>query len=89
MSVSVSAAHARARRRARRFERLDHEGGDPARLVAEVAAEKWAVLLGSYEGRLEREELEDCLSQATLELIRGVRAGAALRTPSMWLTRLS
>ncbi len=75
MSVSVSAAHARARRRARRFERLDHEGGDPARLVAEVAAEKWAVLLGSYEGRLEREELEDCLSQATLELIRGVRAG--------------
>lgn len=75
MSVSVSAAHARARRRARRFERLDPEGGDPARLVAEVAAGKRAVLLGSYEGRLEREELEDCLSQATFELIRGVRAG--------------
>lgn len=75
MSVSVSAAHARARRRARRFERLDHEGGDPAGLVAEVAAGKRAVLLGSYEGRLEREELEDCLSQATFELIRGVRAG--------------
>ena len=75
MSVSFSAE--RARRRARRFERLDESGigGDAVEFVAEVAAERRAALLVSYEGRLEREELEDCLSQATFELIRSARAG--------------
>jgi len=48
---------------------------DPAELVAEVAAERWPVLLRSYEGRLGRGELEDCLAQATFELVRAVRAG--------------
>jgi len=77
MSVSVSSARAGARRRAARFQRSrpDASGGDPAELVAEVAAEKWAVLLRSYEGRLERGDLEDCLSQATFELVRVVRTG--------------
>jgi len=75
MSVSVSSARANARRRAERFQRSDTGSSDPAELVAEVAAEKWAVLLRSYEGRLERGDLEDCLSQATFELVRVVRTG--------------
>jgi len=77
MSVWVSSARAGARGRAARFQRSrpDASGVDPAELVAEVAAEKWAVLLRSYEGRLERGDLEDCLSQATFELVRVVRAG--------------
>ncbi len=77
MSVWASSARAGARGRAARFQRSrpDASGVDPAELVAEVAAEKWAVLLRSYEGRLERGDLEDCLSQATFELVRVVRTG--------------
>lgn len=53
--------------------------GDPAEQVALVARSKREVLLGSYRFRLRREDLEDCLSQATLELVAYVRAGGTFR----------
>jgi hypothetical protein len=49
--------------------------GDPADVVARVAAAKRAVLLRAHRRRLGFEDLEDCYSQATLELIaRGDRS---------------
>jgi DNA-directed RNA polymerase specialized sigma24 family protein len=51
---------------------------DPAEAVARALAEKREVLLRAYRRRLRREDLEDCLSQAALELVvraRRVDAG--------------
>ncbi len=48
---------------------------DPAQEVARVATEKRAVLLRAYRGRLRTEDLEDCFSQATLELLLRARRG--------------
>jgi RNA polymerase sigma factor (sigma-70 family) len=49
---------------------------DPAELVARIATARRARLLAIYRMRLRREDLEDCYSQATLELITRTR-----RTP--------
>jgi RNA polymerase sigma factor (sigma-70 family) len=46
---------------------------DPAETVGKVLAEKRDVLLRVHRHRLQREDLEDCLSQAALELIGRVR----------------
>jgi hypothetical protein len=43
--------------------------------VAVVASSKRAVLLRAHSYRLRREDLEDCYSQATLELLDQVRRG--------------
>jgi hypothetical protein len=48
---------------------------DPAEEVAVVADAKRRLLLGANRFRLRREDLEDCYSQATLELVAHVRAG--------------
>jgi DNA-directed RNA polymerase specialized sigma24 family protein len=48
---------------------------DPAEQVALVARAKREVLLRAYRHRLRGEDLEDCYSQATLELLASVRAG--------------
>jgi DNA-directed RNA polymerase specialized sigma24 family protein len=48
---------------------------DPAEQVALVARAKRDVLLRAYRSWLRREDLEDCYSQATLELLAGVRGG--------------
>jgi hypothetical protein len=50
---------------------------DPAEDVALVARAKRELLLRSNRFRLRREELEDCLSQATLELVAHGRAGGS------------
>src|SRR5438874_5437993 len=47
--------------------------GDPAEQLALVARSKRDVLLGANGLRLRREDLEDCFSQATLELVAYVR----------------
>jgi DNA-directed RNA polymerase specialized sigma24 family protein len=47
---------------------------DPAEAVARIAAAKREVLLNVHRGRLGREDLEDCFSQATLELVARARA---------------
>jgi DNA-directed RNA polymerase specialized sigma24 family protein len=47
----------------------------PAQQVALVARAKREVLLRAHRHRLRAEELEDCYSQATLELLAAVRAG--------------
>jgi DNA-directed RNA polymerase specialized sigma24 family protein len=52
-------------------------GPDPAEPVALVAAAKRDVLLCVHRHRLRREDLEDCYSQATLELIVLARRGRA------------
>lgn len=52
-------------------------GGDPADAVAVVALAKRALLLHLNRHRLRREDLEDCYSQAVLELVAHVRAGRA------------
>jgi DNA-directed RNA polymerase specialized sigma24 family protein len=44
-------------------------------LVAEVSREKWDTLLRVFRTRLPREDLEDLLSQATLELVVQARRG--------------
>jgi hypothetical protein len=49
-------------------------GEEPADLVAQVSARKREVLLRVHGHRLGREELEDCFSQATLELVTRTRA---------------
>jgi DNA-directed RNA polymerase specialized sigma24 family protein len=56
------------------------EGGargpaDPAEQLALVMLAKREVLLRAYRGWLRGEDLEDCYSQATLELLIAVRAG--------------
>jgi DNA-directed RNA polymerase specialized sigma24 family protein len=48
---------------------------DPAEQVALVARAKRETLLRAYRYRLRGEDLEDCYSQATLELLAAVRAG--------------
>jgi DNA-directed RNA polymerase specialized sigma24 family protein len=50
---------------------------DPADQVALVAHAKREVLLRAHRHRLRREDLEDCLSQATLELVTRARSGRA------------
>lgn len=44
-------------------------GGDPAEAVAQIAAERRGRLLRVHRRRLRWEDLEDCYSQATLELL--------------------
>jgi DNA-directed RNA polymerase specialized sigma24 family protein len=48
---------------------------DPVEQVALVAAARRDALLGVHRHRLGREDLEDCFSQATLELLARARAG--------------
>jgi DNA-directed RNA polymerase specialized sigma24 family protein len=48
---------------------------DPAEAVARVATEKREVLLRAYRAWLRAEDLEDCYSQATLELLARTRRG--------------
>jgi hypothetical protein len=52
---------------------------DPADAVAVVALAKRALLLHLNRHRLRLEDLEDCYSQAVVELIAHVRAGGAFR----------
>jgi DNA-directed RNA polymerase specialized sigma24 family protein len=49
---------------------------DPAEEVALVASARRELLLRAHRHRLRREDLEDCYSQATLELVAYVRGGA-------------
>ena len=51
-------------------------GGDPAEAVARIAAARRGRLLRVHRRRLRWEDLEDCYSQATLELVARSR-----RTP--------
>jgi hypothetical protein len=48
---------------------------DSLEAVAQVASERRRPLLAAYRGRLPREELEDCYSQATVELLMRARNG--------------
>lgn len=48
---------------------------DPGETVALVARSRRELLLGSHRHRLGREDLEDCYSQATLELLTRARRG--------------
>jgi DNA-directed RNA polymerase specialized sigma24 family protein len=48
---------------------------DPAQEVAIVAAARRDLLMSVHRHRLRREDLEDCYSQATLELLVAVRRG--------------
>ncbi len=54
---------------------------DAAELVASVSVAKREVLLRVYRRRLRREDLEDCYSQATLELLARARRGAVFESP--------
>jgi DNA-directed RNA polymerase specialized sigma24 family protein len=59
--------------------RADGNGGggkDAAEALGRVLAAKGEVLLHVYRQRLGREDLEDCLAQAVLELIDRARTGA-------------
>jgi DNA-directed RNA polymerase specialized sigma24 family protein len=60
--------------------RKDTSGAaDPAEAVARVLHAKRSVLLRAYRGQLGKEDLEDCLSQAALELlVRARRKNAGL-----------
>jgi DNA-directed RNA polymerase specialized sigma24 family protein len=49
-------------------------------MVASIAAEKRAVLLRAYRGWLRAEDLEDCYSQATLELFLRARRGGSFES---------
>jgi DNA-directed RNA polymerase specialized sigma24 family protein len=51
-------------------------GVDPAEEVALVARAKRELLLRVHRHRLRKEDLEDCYSQATVELIANARKGA-------------
>jgi DNA-directed RNA polymerase specialized sigma24 family protein len=48
---------------------------DPADEIARVAHAKREILLRAYRHQLRREDLEDCYSQATLELVAQARRG--------------
>jgi DNA-directed RNA polymerase specialized sigma24 family protein len=48
---------------------------DPGEEVAEVALARRELMLAVHRFRLRREDLEDCYSQATLELLLSARAG--------------
>jgi hypothetical protein len=50
---------------------------DPSETVALVARSRCELLLASHRRRLGREDLEDCYSQATLELLTRARHGEA------------
>jgi DNA-directed RNA polymerase specialized sigma24 family protein len=50
---------------------------DPAEEVAVVATARRAMLLRVHRFRLRKEDLEDCYSQATLELMQRARRGGA------------
>jgi DNA-directed RNA polymerase specialized sigma24 family protein len=50
---------------------------DPAEEVALVAQSRRELLLRAHRHRLRREDLEDCYSQATLELLAHAREGGA------------
>jgi hypothetical protein len=52
----------------------DPRFGDPAELVGRVSAAKRDVLLRVHRHRLGFEDLEDCFSQATLELVTRAHA---------------
>jgi DNA-directed RNA polymerase specialized sigma24 family protein len=54
---------------------------EPVEEVAIVAAGKRELLLHVHRFRLRREDLEDCYSQATLELMLRVRKGGAFASP--------
>jgi hypothetical protein len=60
-----------------RRSRLLARAADPADAVAVVASAKRGLLLHLNRHRLRREDLEDCYSQAVLELVAHVRAGGA------------
>jgi DNA-directed RNA polymerase specialized sigma24 family protein len=64
VSDGVSSAHAR------------HARPDPAEEVALVARARRELLLRAHRHRLRSEDLEDCYSQATLELVVQARGGA-------------
>jgi len=49
-------------------------GVDPAEELARVACAKRELLLRAHRHRLRREDLEDCFSQATLELVANARS---------------
>jgi len=51
---------------------------DPAERVALVVESRRQVLLNVHRHKLRREDLEDCLSQAALELVVRVRQGVAV-----------
>jgi len=68
-----------ARRPARSSGGWTARASDPAEQVALVARSKREALLGAHRFRLRREDLEDCLSQATLELVAYVRTGRTFR----------
>lgn len=53
---------------------------DPAEEVALVARARRDLLLRAHRFRLRREDLEDCYSQATLELLAHARRGGAFST---------
>jgi DNA-directed RNA polymerase specialized sigma24 family protein len=53
---------------------------DPAEELALVAEERRELVLRAHRHRLRREDLEDCYSQATLELLAHARRGAAFST---------
>jgi DNA-directed RNA polymerase specialized sigma24 family protein len=55
---------------------------DPVEQVALVAQAKRELLLRVYRYRLRREDLEDCYSQATLELIAQARTGRSYASSS-------
>jgi DNA-directed RNA polymerase specialized sigma24 family protein len=52
-------------------------GADPAELVALVVGARREILLRMHRRRLRREDLEDCFSQASLELVVQARRGAS------------
>jgi len=55
---------------------------DPAELVARVALARRDLLLRVHRHRLGREDLEDCYSQATLELVQRARSGGGFDGPA-------
>lgn len=55
-----------------------HPGEDPAERVALVVRAQRERLLSVHRRRLRREDLEDCFSQAALELVVRAREGAPL-----------
>ena len=56
--------------------RRNGDGQDPAEAVGRVLTAKRAALLRAYRDRLLPDDLEDCLSQATLELVARARREA-------------
>jgi DNA-directed RNA polymerase specialized sigma24 family protein len=54
---------------------------DPAEVIAGVAITGWQRLLRIHHHRLKRADLEDCLSQATLELLAAAARGQRFVDP--------